>query len=187
MKRCSRCSRHSEVPRATIPDNSDIPSSQSRRRLLRALYLGRTGMHHIGLAEAAEGEYRDESLAPLKDFPGLMRTRMRQKKRWQLKKCSDCSLFQRWTKLARNMWARSDSAIRAGSVAALRDCRVRPAWSRGHSLPDRSRDTPGIHVKLDRHPGTAQAIRIGHVFFEEEIKTADRNVGWRQARHIRCP
>src|SRR5208282_4306994 len=24
-----------------------------------------------------------------------------------------------------------------------------------------------------------------HVFFEEEIKTANRNVGWRQARHIR--
>ena len=45
---------------------------------------------------------------------------------------------------------------------------------------------PGIHVKLDRHPGAAQSIRIGHVFFEEEIKTADRNVGWRQARQIRC-
>ena len=46
---------------------------------------------------------------------------------------------------------------------------------------------PRVHVKLDRHPGSAQAIRIDHVFFEEEIKTADRNVGWRQARHIRCP
>ena len=45
---------------------------------------------------------------------------------------------------------------------------------------------PRIHVKLDRQPGAAQSIRIGHVFFEEEIKTADRNVGWRQARHIRC-
>src|SRR5712691_4638326 len=34
--------------------------------------------------------------------------------------------------------------IRAESVAAPRDCRARPAWSRGHSLPDRSRDTsPG--------------------------------------------
>ena len=43
---------------------------------------------------------------------------------------------------------------------------------------------PWIHVKLDRHPGAAQSIRINHVFFEEEIKTADRNAGWRQARHI---
>jgi hypothetical protein len=33
-------------------------------------------------------------------------------------------------------------SIRAGSVAAPRECRARPAWSRGHSLPDRSRDTP---------------------------------------------
>ena len=27
-----------------------------------------------------------------------------------------------------------------------------------------------IHVKLDRHPGTPQSIRVGYVFFEEEIK-----------------
>ena len=46
---------------------------------------------------------------------------------------------------------------------------------------------PRIHVKLDRHPGATQSIRINHVFFEEEIKTADRYIGWRQARHIRCP
>ena len=45
---------------------------------------------------------------------------------------------------------------------------------------------PRIHVKLDRHPGAAQSVRIDHVFFEEEIKTANRNVGWRQARHIHC-
>src|SRR5260370_19540914 len=45
---------------------------------------------------------------------------------------------------------------------------------------------PRIHVELDRHPGAAQSIRIDHVFFQEEIKTTDRNVGWRQARHIRC-
>src|SRR5438067_94112 len=44
---------------------------------------------------------------------------------------------------------------------------------------------PRIHVKLDRHPGAAQSIRIDHVFFEEEIKTANRNVGRRQTRHIR--
>jgi hypothetical protein len=43
-----------------------------------------------------------------------------------------------------------------------------------------------VHVKLDRHPGAAQSIRIDDIFFEEEIKTANRNVGWRQARHVRC-
>jgi hypothetical protein len=30
---------------------------------------------------------------------------------------------------------------------------------------------PRVHVKLNRNSATAQAIRIGHVFFEEEIKT----------------
>src|SRR3954447_22873766 len=45
---------------------------------------------------------------------------------------------------------------------------------------------PRIHVQLDRYPGAAQPIRIGQVFFKEEIETADRNVGWRQARHIGC-
>jgi len=44
---------------------------------------------------------------------------------------------------------------------------------------------PRIHVQLDRYSGSAQSIRIGQVFFKEEIETADRNVGWRQARHIR--
>ena len=46
--------------------------------------VGRWTLYHIGLAEAAEWEYRDEPLAPLKGFPGVMRARMRQKKRWQL-------------------------------------------------------------------------------------------------------
>ena len=45
---------------------------------------------------------------------------------------------------------------------------------------------PRIDMKLDWYPGAAQSIRIDHVFFEEEIKTADRNLGWRQARHILC-
>ena len=44
---------------------------------------------------------------------------------------------------------------------------------------------PRIYVQLDRYSGAAQSIRIGQVFFKEEIETADRNVGWRQARHIR--
>src|SRR5262249_40740942 len=40
---------------------------------------------------------------------------------------------------------------------------------------------PRIYMKLDRHPSATQSIRISHVFFQEKIKTADRNVGWRQA------
>ena len=44
---------------------------------------------------------------------------------------------------------------------------------------------PRIHMKLDRHSGAAQSIRINQVFFKEEIETADQNIGWRQARHIR--
>ena len=43
---------------------------------------------------------------------------------------------------------------------------------------------PRIHVQLDRYSGAAQSIRIGQVFFKEEIETADRNVGWRQSRHM---
>jgi hypothetical protein len=35
---------------------------------------------------------------------------------------------------------------------------------------------PRIHMKLDRHPGAAQSVRINQVFFKEEIKTANRNV-----------
>src|SRR5205814_7294608 len=57
---------------------------------------------------------------------------------------------------------------------------------RGHLLPDRSRDRPADTGEARPAPGAAQSIRIGQVFFEEEIKTADRNVGWRQARQIRC-
>jgi hypothetical protein len=53
----------------------------------RALFSGRTGRephYYIGLAEAAEWEYRGEPLAPLKGFPGVMRARTRQKKQSQL-------------------------------------------------------------------------------------------------------
>ena len=46
---------------------------------------------------------------------------------------------------------------------------------------------PWIYVKCNRNARPAQSVRIGHVLFEEEIETADRNVGWRQARHIRRP
>lgn len=50
----------------------------------RALFLGRTGReprYHIGLAEAAEWEYRGASLSPLSGFPGVMWERSRRKKR----------------------------------------------------------------------------------------------------------
>lgn len=49
----------------------------------RALFAGRTGReprYHIGLAEAAEWEYRGEPLAPLKGFPGVMWARPRRKR-----------------------------------------------------------------------------------------------------------
>src|SRR6185437_15453949 len=36
----------------------------------------------------------------------------------------------------------TEGPIRGGNVAAPRKCRARPAWSRGHSSHDRSRDTP---------------------------------------------
>ena len=32
---------------------------------------------------------------------------------------------------------------------------------------------PRIHVKLDRHPRADQSIRLDHVFFMEEIMTAN--------------
>jgi hypothetical protein len=50
----------------------------------RALFPGRTGReprYHIGLAEAAEWEYRGEPLAPLKGFPDVMWARARRKKK----------------------------------------------------------------------------------------------------------
>jgi hypothetical protein len=52
----------------------------------RALFSGRTGReprYHIGLAEAAEWEYRGEPLAPLKGFPGVMWARPRGKTQLQ--------------------------------------------------------------------------------------------------------
>jgi len=45
---------------------------------------------------------------------------------------------------------------------------------------------PRVQVKLGRHPGAAQSVGINQVFFKKEIETANRNIGWRKARHIRC-
>src|SRR6516162_6338528 len=46
--------------------------------------------------------------------------------------------------------------IRAGSVAAPRDCRAQPAWLRGHSLPDKSRDTTAemCEARINRRAGS---------------------------------
>jgi hypothetical protein len=49
-------------------------------RALFSLRTGREPRYHIGLAEAAEWEYRGEPLAPLKGFPGVMWARPRPKK-----------------------------------------------------------------------------------------------------------
>jgi len=32
---------------------------------------------------------------------------------------------------------------------------------------------PRIHMKLDRHSGAAQSIRVNHVFLEEEIEPSN--------------
>ena len=45
---------------------------------------------------------------------------------------------------------------------------------------------PRIHVKLARHRCPAQPIRVNHVFFEEETKTADRDVGSRHEPGTAC-
>ena len=50
----------------------------------------------------------------------------------------------------------------------------------GIRYPVKAVTCPRIEVELDRHPSAAQSIRIHHVFFKEEIETADRNEGWRQ-------
>src|SRR6516164_86469 len=47
-------------------------------------------------------------------------------------------------------------SIRAGTVAAPRDCRAQPAWLRGHSVPDKSRDTPAdiCEARINRRAGS---------------------------------
>ena len=69
---CKRCGTH--LQRAFSRAQMDQP---------RALFSGPTGReprYHIGLAEAAEWEYRGEPLSPLKGFPGVMWARARPKK-----------------------------------------------------------------------------------------------------------
>ena len=71
---CKRCGTPIFYERADALQWINIP---------RALFSGRTGReprYHVGLAEAAEWEYRGEPLAPLKGFPGVMRVRTRRKR-----------------------------------------------------------------------------------------------------------
>ena len=71
---CSRCGTPIFYERLNVPKWINMP---------RALFSKRTGReprYHIGLAEAAEWEYRGEPLAPLKGFPGVMWARPRPRK-----------------------------------------------------------------------------------------------------------
>ena len=75
---CRRCGTPIFYERQHAPRWINIP---------RALFPGRTGReprYHLGLAEAVEWEYRGEPLAPLKGFPGVMRTRTPRKALSQL-------------------------------------------------------------------------------------------------------
>jgi hypothetical protein len=75
---CKRCGTPIFYERQHTPKWINMP---------RSLFSGRTGReprYHIGLAEAAEWEYRGEPLAPLKGFPGVMWTRTRRKTLSQL-------------------------------------------------------------------------------------------------------
>jgi hypothetical protein len=95
LKGEAKLARFEDVERGTLRrfcKRCGTPIFYERPRALRwinmprALFSGRTGReprYHIGLADAAEWEYRGEPLAPLKGFPGVMRVRTRQKKQSQ--------------------------------------------------------------------------------------------------------
>jgi|HubBroStandDraft_6_1064221.scaffolds.fasta_scaffold508569_2 hypothetical protein len=72
---CVRCGTPLFYDRARSPQMTNIP---------RALFAGRTGReprYHLGLGEAAEWEYRGETLVPLKGYPGVMWERPGRKNR----------------------------------------------------------------------------------------------------------
>ena len=72
---CARCGTPLFYERAHSPRMVNIP---------RALFQTRTGReprYHLGLSEAADWEYRGETLAPLKGFPGVMWVRPKGKKK----------------------------------------------------------------------------------------------------------
>jgi len=75
---CKRCGTPIFYERPHAPKWINIP---------RSLFPGRTGReprYHLGLAEAAEWEYRGEPLVPLKGFPGVMWARTSRKTLSQL-------------------------------------------------------------------------------------------------------
>jgi hypothetical protein len=72
---CARCGTPLFYERAHSPRMVNVP---------RALFAARTGReprYHLGLSEAADWEYRGETLAPLKGFPGVMWVRPKAKKK----------------------------------------------------------------------------------------------------------
>lgn len=72
---CIRCGTPIFYERPRAPKMINIP------RALFQMRTGREPRYHLGLADAADWEYRGEKLAPLKGFPGVMWTRSRRKKK----------------------------------------------------------------------------------------------------------
>ena len=72
---CARCGTPLFYERGHSPTMVNVP---------RTLFTGRTGReprYHIGIHESPEWAYREEPLAPLKGFPGVVWERPRKKKR----------------------------------------------------------------------------------------------------------
>jgi len=70
---CTACGTPVIYERHRAPKMVNIP---------RALFEGRTGReprYHVGLADAAEWEYRGETLLPLKAYPGVLHARPKRK------------------------------------------------------------------------------------------------------------
>ena len=72
---CKRCGTPVFYERPHAPKWINMP------RALFAMRTGREPRYHVGLSEAAEWEYRGETLAPLKGFPGVMIARPKRKKK----------------------------------------------------------------------------------------------------------
>lgn len=63
---CSRCGTPVMYARARSPKMVNLP---------RALFDGRAGrapLYHVGVGDSPEWAYRNETLRPLKGFPGVM-------------------------------------------------------------------------------------------------------------------
>ncbi len=71
---CGTCGTPLLYERAHSPKMVNIP------RAIFEMRTGREPLYHIGIQDAPEWEYRGETLAPLKGYPGVMWTRPRRKK-----------------------------------------------------------------------------------------------------------